>query len=48
LYEKKKRKRDKVGDDYNGVLFTIGQKASLKDNHSGVIDKNPRIHSRQT
>ena len=40
------REIDKVRDDYNGVLFIIGQKVSLKDNHRGVIDKILAIQDR--
>ena len=42
----REREIDKLRDDYNGVLFIIGQKVSLKDNHRGVIDKILAIQDR--
>ena len=46
MKERKTERGDNVSDDYNGALFVIEQKVSLKDNHRGVIDKILAIQDR--
>ena len=46
ILSRRERKRDNTRDDYYRVLFIIGQKVSLKDNHRGVIDKILAIQDR--
>ena len=46
ILSRRERNRDNARDDYHSVLFIIGQKVSLKDNHRGVIDKILAIQDR--